>query len=536
MLKIQGGHVYDPANGIDGEIKELWVEDGRIVAPPSAPHAETFEVLDVSGHVIMPGGVDMHCHVAGPKVNTARKMQPEMLRDAPNSVPNILTTGHKYIGLGYTTCFDAAITPMAARHVHHELNDLPNVDAGFFVLTGNNHLLLESIAAQDEAKTAASLGWLLKKTGAYAPKIVNPGGVELWKQRRDGNARDLDQWIDGFQVTPRSILEGITRAANHLNLPHPVHIHCNNLGIPGNWTTTLESMKAVSGQTAHFTHIQFHSYGQGEAVDPEQNTESVLTSQVPALAEFINQDPNLSVDVGQVLFGRTTSMTGDGPLGYFLHQVNGQKWFSADTELESGCGISPIDYRNTNYVHAMQWAIGLEWYLLVENPWQVVMSTDHPNGGSFQAYPQIIRLLMDFDYRQEKIAELPPQAISNTVLKDLKRTYSLSEIAIITRAGPARLLGLKRKGQLGVGADADLTIYTPSENYEQMFELPRWVFKGGRPLIRDHEVCAPGIGDTLFHTPEYDVEYDSRIESWFDRHYTINSKNFGVNLQSNSNE
>ena len=41
------------------------------------------------------------------------------------------------------------------------------------------------------------------------------------------------------------------------------------------------------------------------------------------------------MDVGQVLFGSTTSMTGDGPLGYFLHQVTGKKWTSADTEMEA---------------------------------------------------------------------------------------------------------------------------------------------------------------------------------------------------------
>ena len=30
----------------------------------------------------MPGGVDMHCHIAGPKVNVARKMRPEEKRKA----------------------------------------------------------------------------------------------------------------------------------------------------------------------------------------------------------------------------------------------------------------------------------------------------------------------------------------------------------------------------------------------------------------------------------------------------------------------
>ena len=87
------------------------------------------------------------------------------------------------------------------------------------------------------------------------------------------------------------------------------------------------------------------------------------------------------------MFGETTSMTGDGPLGYYLSKVYKSKWFSSDTELEAGCGIAPIEYKNTSLIHAWQWAIGLEWYLLVKDPWRVVMSTDHPNGGSFLAYP-----------------------------------------------------------------------------------------------------------------------------------------------------
>ena len=102
-------------------------------------------------------------------------------------------------------------------------------------------------------------------------------------------------------------------------------------------------------------------------------------------------------------------MTGDGPLGYYLHNVYGSKWFSADTEMEAGCGIAPIEYKNKSLVHSLQWAIGLEWYLLVNDPWRVVMSTDHPNGGSFLAYPQIIRLLMDRTYRQDMLKTVHPQ-------------------------------------------------------------------------------------------------------------------------------
>ena len=119
--------------------------------------------------------------------------------------------------------------------------------------------------------------------------------------------------------------------------------------MPGNWETTLETMKALEGFGGHITHAQFHSYGGGDA---DENT---FNSKVIPLADYVNSHPNLTIDVGQVLFGETTSMTGDGPLGYFLSKVYGGKWFSSDTEMESGCGITPIKYKNKSLVHALQW-------------------------------------------------------------------------------------------------------------------------------------------------------------------------------------
>ena len=80
-----------------------------------------------------------------------------------------------------------------------------------------------------------------------------------------------------------------------------------------------------------------------------------------------------------------------------------------DTEMEAGCGIVPITYKDKSLVHALQWAIGLEWYLLMNDPWRIAMSTDHPNGGSFLAYPQIVQLLMDRSYRQDMLKRVHPR-------------------------------------------------------------------------------------------------------------------------------
>ncbi|MEM9411627.1 MAG: formylmethanofuran dehydrogenase subunit A, partial [Planctomycetota bacterium] len=335
------------------------------------------------------------------------------------------------------------------------------------------------------------------------------------KKNARGSWRDLDEAIVGFDVTPRQIIDRLTQAANDIELPHPVHIHCNNLGIPGNYSTTLETMNLLAGRKAHLTHIQFHSYGGGGT------DESKMSSQVQSLVEVVNQNPDLSVDVGQVMFGRTTSMTADGPLGYYLQTIGGEKWFSADVELESGCGISPIDYRNTNKIHALQWAIGLEWYLSVNDPWQVVMSSDHPNGGSFLAYPKIIRLLMDSAFRKEELSAINPDWLANSFLPDIDREYSLNEIAIITRAGPAKLLGLKNKGHLGIGADADITVYSPNRNYETMFAWPHLVVKGGDLVVEDGEFRQTSNGKLISVHANYDQGYDAKIQEWFHDKYSI---------------
>jgi formylmethanofuran dehydrogenase subunit A len=383
---------------------------------------------------------------------------------------------------------------------------------------------MRAIQRREHERARAFIGWLLGAAKGYAAKLVNPGGVEVWKSRVEGNVSALDDRVPPYDVTPREIIQTVARAVDELRLPHSVHIHANNLGLPGNWTTTLETMRLLEGQRGHMTHIQFHSYGGG------QGDENTFNSKVVPLAEYVNQHENLTVDVGQVLFGKTTSMTGDSPLGYFLSQVYKTKWVSAETEMEAGCGIAPIEYKNKSLIHALQWAIGLEWYLLVDDPWRVVMSTDHPNGGSFLAYPQIIRLLMDRTYRRDMMKAAHESVRQRSVLADLDREYTLNEICIITRAAPARILGLPHKGHLGPGADADVTIYTPDENQQTMFEVPRYVIKAGQIIVEEGDIREPVLGKSLYVAPEYDMDTERDIARWFDDFYTIRFGNYPVTL------
>jgi len=533
-LRIVGGAVHDPANGVDGEARDVCIEDGRIVAdvPAGAP------TLDARGMVVMPGGVDIHSHFASSSCNHARRLVPDEhaadavpapeLRDGEplarsgsgGSVPSTFTTGYRYAGLGYTTAFDAAVAPLTARHSHSELDDTPCLDGGIFVLMGNDEYLLRQIESGERDRVRDYAAWLLGATGGYAVKIVNPGGVEAWKTGQR-NVATIDDQVSGRPVTPRAILEALTDAANALHLPHPVHIHCNNLGVAGNAVTTLASMEAVAGRRAHFTHLQFHSYGGGGG--------QPWSSAAAKIMDYVNGHPEVSVDVGQVMFGSAVTITADAPVEYLLYRSSGRRWTNIDIELETGCGIVPLTYKDKAAVSALQWAVGLELFLLSQDPWRVVLSTDHPNGGSFLAYPALIQLLMDRSARDDQLKRVNPKLLAGSALADgLAREYTLNEIAIITRAGPARLLGLKAKGHLGVGADADVTIYSRDPDLATMFSTPRYVIKDGALIVEEGHLRRAPAGRRLRLAPAYDEAVLPGLRRHFEQYSTVAFDNYPV--------
>ena len=74
---IKGGTMVTAS---DTFVADLWIEGGRIMAAPTDPAVRPDRTIDARGDVVMPAGVDVHCHIAGPKVNGARAMRPEEAR------------------------------------------------------------------------------------------------------------------------------------------------------------------------------------------------------------------------------------------------------------------------------------------------------------------------------------------------------------------------------------------------------------------------------------------------------------------------
>jgi formylmethanofuran dehydrogenase subunit A len=534
MLRISGGKVYDPANGVDGVVKDVFIEGARVVAGGEAAAAGA-RTIDASGMLVFPGGVDVHTHVAGGALNFARGLVPENQRAARKFLrtpgrraglggltPTTFATGYLYAGMGWTTVNEAAVPVLSAKHTHEELHDTPIVDKSALVLMANNEIVLDLLEAGEVERARHVVAWLIWAAKVYGVKAVNPGGVAAWKWGK--NASLLHAPIEGYHsVTPAQIIEGLAQIVDDLKLPHPLHLHCNNLGIPGNFTTTLETMKVLDGRRAHLAHLQFHAYGGDDW--------GTMRSEAAAVAEAFNAQKHLTTDAGAILFGDAVTITADGPWQHLLYQLTGRKWGNLDVENETGCGIVPYVYKDRSLVNAVQWAVGLELLLLVDDPWRIYLTTDHPNGGAFWRYPEIIQLLMDVEFRKEQVRRLPAAAQQRIRLAELDRQYTLSEIAIITSAGPARALGMPQKGHLGPGADADVTIYPEKPHDGVLFGYPRYVIKAGEVVVEEGEVRAASQGREFIVRPSYDEQIEDFLRPLFQKVYTMSFENYPVDLE-----
>ncbi|MFX1398741.1 MAG: formylmethanofuran dehydrogenase subunit A [Promethearchaeota archaeon] len=554
---IKNGLVYDPLNSIDGEKQEIHVKNGVIV---EKVEAEDAKVIDASGMIIFPGGVDLHSHIAGTKVNIGRSFRPDdkppecneartkLTRSGTGfAVPSTWTTGYRYAKLGYTTVAEPAMPLLEARHTHEEFNDIPILDKLAMPLFGNNWYVLEFVKEGNIEKLAAYVNWILKATKGYAIKIVNPGGVENWAWGR--NVASINDDVYHWGVTPKQIVESLAKANEMLELPHSIHVHCNNLGSPGNVKHSINTFKLCEGidpktdrgRTLHITHCQFNAYGGENWANFESGASEV--------AEYVNSHKHMTLDAGQVIFSKyaTTTMTGDGPWEFNLHHLGGTspwgarpgvKWVNGQIEGESGSGIVPYFFSKAVGVNAVQWAIGLELMLMVKNPFQIAATTDHPNGGPFTAYPIVFKWLMDKKARDEMLKSCSQRASTATHLGDLDREYTLSDLCVVTRAGNAKTLGLKDRGHLGVGAIGDIALYKldPSSMdgnmIEKAFSAAAYTIKDGQIVVKDGEITATPKGTTICAEGKIKVSaYESMLEDvkarWRD-HYSINFNNYAV--------
>jgi len=546
---IKNGRVFDPVQGIKGDKKDIAVKDGKIVDKIGSGA----KVIDAKDKTVMAGALEIHAHVAGPKVNAGRWYRPEDKHfdshktagitriEGGKSIPTVFKTGYEYARMGFTFAMEAAMPPLYARHVHEEIHDTPIIDEAALPVFGNNWFILEYLKNQEIENTAAYIAWILRQTKGYGVKCVNPGGTEAWAWGL--NCLTIHDPVPYFDITPAEIIKGLIAANEYLGLPHSMHLHQNDLGNPGNYKTTIDSLKIAEGvkannkfgreQVLHSTHLQFHAYKGTNWGDFESGAKEVM--------DYVNKQKNLTIDTGNVTLDETTTMTADGPFEHHLHGLNHLKWFNVDVELETAAGIVPFIYDPANAVFCSQWAVGLEIPLYAKDPMRCFITTDHPNAGPFTRYPRVYSWLMSKKTRDALLNgfKKADKVIGATNLANMDREITLYELAAMTRAGPAKALGLaKDYGGLAPGMNADIAIYNinpdkfPSDGaaIEKAFAQVSWLFKDGKICVEDGKVVDMGHKKTFWVDAKVNenkqVMHD--IKEKFLRYYSVNENNYPV--------
>ncbi len=528
LTRLTGGRIVDPGQGLNGTLQDLWFRDGLMISPPEAGVVPDVE-YDVTGKVVMAGAIDIHSHIAGGNVNTARVLLPEqhrnfMARKLGHAFStarwSTTETGYRYARMGYTTVVEPAVLPANALDAHLQMADIPIIDTAGLAILGNDDFLLRlmrSKASQNQINDYVA--WTLQATRCLGLKVINAGGANAFKSNVRSFA--LDDVVPNYGVSSRQILQTLQRAACDIGLPHPVHVHCNNLGMPGNVDTAIATMEAAQGLPMHLAHIQFYGYG--------NEGDKGFFSAAAKLIDAFNKHRNITMDVGQVLFGQTVTISGDVVAQYSRrNDASPSKWVMWDAECEGSGGAVPYRYQQKSFVNSLQWLIGLEIFLLAEDPWRLFFTTDHPNGGPFTRYPHLIRLLMDADFRLECMAGLHPDAIAMSLLKDLKKEFSLYEIATMTRTAAARMLGLHDRGHLLPGGIADIAVYSEQADKESMFTGAHLVFKNGELVVEKGVVQQRIRGRTQTIQAQFDPHIKRDIQAYYDRFYNLSLDNFAV--------
>jgi formylmethanofuran dehydrogenase subunit A len=430
--------------------QDIYFDGGRIVAPTDEP----CETIDASGCVVMAGGIDVHSHIAGEPL--------ELLRDAGNKVvPGVNRLGNEYARMGYTLAVNAAMPALAARRTIIEENAIPKLDTANLVWVGENPALLDLAACGTDEELDHYLCWLLSVSGARGLKLINP---------REGKS-------DG-ELSYEKLTDRLIDACIRLDLPHPLHLHHPFLGQMGAYEPISKTIERADGRPLHLAHLQFYGY--------RENEDGHVVSAAEPLADAINAHKAITCDVGAVMFGDAAAVTADA--GFAKRLGKGKRGFRSELwEADGGFGVLPLRYDTDNAMGATQFLTGLELMLLVDDPSRIFLTTDHPNGGPFTAYPYLIRLLMDKPYRDKTLKRLNKKAVSRSAAPSIKREYTLYEIAQITRSGPAAVLGLPSRGQLGVGACGGIAIYRDQSDKETMFRNSVRVLRGKTHVLAAKE-------------------------------------------------
>jgi dihydroorotase len=410
-LLLQNGRVIDPANGLDA-VQDLLIVDGKISAIGPAANTKAqpdTERWNVAGLVVCPGLIDSHVH----------------LREPGQSAKETIATGTQAAARGGFT----SVVCMP--------NTIPAIDS-----PGTVALIREKAAREGLVNVYV--------TGAITKAIAGEELAPIGSLKQAGVVAITD---DGHCVQNNELMRRALEYARMFDLP--ILDHCQDYTLvtegvvhEGYWSAVLglrgwpaageEAIVARNILLAELTgakvHCQHMSSAGSVRLLREAKSRGVPISGEACPHHFILTDGAVGGSEG------FWSTDGEILTRAFPKGVEFPKWPSYDTNFKMNPPLRSHNDRDAIIEG------------LVDGTLEI-LGSDHAPHSDFQKE-------VEFDYAPFGITGLETELALS--LMALYHTERLSLSAIIEKftVAPARLLNLK-KGTLGEGVDADVTVFDP---------------------------------------------------------------------------
>lgn len=468
-LLVKNGMVYDPINQIDGEVKDILIENGKVVS--KFTNNTDLQEIDASGKSVVPAAIDMHSHIASQQLNWAR-----MLGSRDNEFTSYwkgLTLEHiakSYLTNGFTFVLEANVYPSLSKHTLFDLIHIPVLDTAFLLNVSNFWPLELEFQRGIIEDGSAFLSYLLKETKALGIKVYNPFESENWNWK--ALRESLKETGRLYNFTPMDVYENLLKFVEDLELPHALHAHIegyeSNIG-KNNLNELLQKLnglgltpKGPRNEIFHLAHASSYN------VDGD-NTE---------LINFYNDHQNYDLDLGFIGFNTINPLvTSDRRLINNLNnQNNSYEVVRFATEFEGDFFATLRKFDKQNYNHCNMWANAYEIAFKVKNKWQIQFSINYPNYADVFDIPVIASLLLSNKAREDYMKDMNKDFLKNHSFVSNDHILSFQDLITITRASPARSLGISDiKGNLSEDNDGDLNIIDlnpqeidPEKDYEKI--------------------------------------------------------------------
>lgn len=403
-LVLKSARVVDPLNGVDG-VMDVAVENGLIAAVAESINEPAREVIDFSGLVLQPGIIDSHVHLG-------------TMWGSPYG-PRMLAMN------GVTTCLDMA------GPLDDILDNVPQYGVGI------NMAILQFASPpftfKTNAPSKAEMVELIDKSledGALGVKLL--GGHYPLKP-------------DVSSLLIRTALEKRAYVAWHAGTSE----HGSNI------EGMLEAVEMADGCPLHLAHINAYCRG---AIKPELEETAIAIAELKAHPNIFCES-YISPKNGTRLTCSEDGTIQSKVTGNCLRHFG----FSEDREGVRKALLARkafVVYDAGGYSDLCTGPEALA-------RWEAAGSDV---GGSFNINPPLPRIQLaqarrdDGSFVVDAISTdggcIPRNVILSQGLSLVKLdVLTLSEFVQKTSLNPARMLRLKNKGHLSVGADADITVY-----------------------------------------------------------------------------